>query len=59
MGIALIVLSCIFSYISNFDVAEIHSKDRLQAPNSTYWFGTDNLPRYFQPHSIWGVYRWW
>jgi peptide/nickel transport system permease protein len=56
MGIALIVLLAIFApYISNFDVAEIHSKDRLQAPNSTYWFGTDNFGRDIFSRIVYGA----
>ena len=56
MCIALIVLLAIFApYISNFDVAEIHSKDRLQAPNSTYWFGTDNFGRDIFSRIVYGA----
>ena len=45
LGIAVFfgVLAIFGPWIQNFDPLEIHKQDILVSPNSTYWFGTDNL----------------
>ena len=49
--IAFVVLVAISSavilapYISPFDAFELHVRDRVQGPNSTYWLGTDEAGR--------------
>ena len=40
-----VVISLLAPYIAPFDPMEQHIVDRLQPPNSTYWFGTDQLGR--------------
>jgi len=41
----LIAMAILANQISPFDPIELHLKDKLQAPNTTYWFGTDELGR--------------
>jgi peptide/nickel transport system permease protein len=45
--VLLIVIAVLSPWIANFDYAEPHFSDTLQAPNSTYWFGTDVLGQDF------------
>ncbi len=40
-----VIISLLAPYIAPFDPMEQHIVDRLQPPNSTYWFGTDQLGR--------------
>jgi peptide/nickel transport system permease protein len=39
------IAAIIAPYITPHDALEIHLKDRLLAPNQTYWLGTDDLGR--------------
>lgn len=56
IGVAIIVLMAIFApLIAQFDVAQIHSADALQAPNATYWFGTDNFGRDIFSRIVYGA----
>lgn len=41
----LVVVGVLAPVIAPFDPTEIHARDGLQPPNSTYWLGTDNLGR--------------
>lgn len=56
IGVAIIVLMAIFApLIAQFDVAQIHSADALQAPNAAYWFGTDNFGRDIFSRIVYGA----
>ena len=39
------VLAILGPYIAPYPYDEIHARDRLQPPNTTYWLGTDDLGR--------------
>jgi oligopeptide transport system permease protein len=54
--IALVGFSFIAEKISAFDYATLHSNfaDAFKTPNSTYWFGTDNLGRDYWVQ-VWGA----
>lgn len=41
----LVFVGVLAPVIAPFDPTEIHARDGLQAPNATYWLGTDNLGR--------------
>ena len=41
----LVCVGVLAPVIAPFDPTEIHARDGLQAPNATYWLGTDNLGR--------------
>ena len=41
----LIAMAIFAEQLAPFDPVEIHLRDKLQMPNSTYWFGTDELGR--------------
>ena len=46
IGIGLILIMAIFApWIARYDVAEMHARNRLQAPDAQFWFGTDNFGR--------------
>lgn len=56
IGIALIILLAVFApIIARYDVAQINSKARLQAPCATYWFGTDNFGRDIFSRIVYGA----
>lgn len=40
-----VIISLLAPYIAPYDPMEQHIVDRLQPPNATYWFGTDQLGR--------------
>jgi peptide/nickel transport system permease protein len=40
-----VIISLLAPYIAPYDPMEQHIVDRLQPPNTTYWFGTDQLGR--------------
>lgn len=60
MGLGIVILVCaatlaIFApLISRYDPVEIHVLDRLQAPSTHYWFGTDNIGRDIFSRSVYG-----
>ncbi|MFN2201868.1 MAG: ABC transporter permease [Caldilineaceae bacterium] len=43
--LAWVIMSLLAPHIAPFDPMEQHISDRLQPPNTTYWFGTDQLGR--------------
>jgi peptide/nickel transport system permease protein len=43
--LVLIALAVFDNQIAPYDPIELHLKDKLQPPNATYWFGTDELGR--------------
>ena len=43
--LALVIMAVFAEQLSPFDPIELHLKDKLQMPNATYWFGTDELGR--------------
>lgn len=56
IGIALIILLAVFApIIARYDVAQINSKARLQAPCAAYWFGTDNFGRDIFSRIVYGA----
>ncbi len=40
-----VIISLLAPYIAPYDPLEQHIVDRLQPPNTTYWFGSDQLGR--------------
>jgi len=43
--LALIAMAVFAEQLAPFDPVELHLRDKLQMPNTTYWFGTDELGR--------------
>jgi len=43
--LALIIMAIFAQELAPFDPVELHLRDKLQMPNATYWFGTDELGR--------------
>ncbi len=43
--LSLIIMAIFAQQLAPFDPIELHLKDKLQMPNATYWFGTDELGR--------------
>lgn len=53
--VTLIILALFADFIAPFHYREDHIRDRLVAPNSTYWLGTDDLGRDMLSRLIYGA----
>jgi peptide/nickel transport system permease protein len=51
---SLVVIAALAPWITTSDGLDLHLSDRLQAPGSEHWFGTDELGRDIYDRIIWG-----
>jgi peptide/nickel transport system permease protein len=57
-AVFLIVLALVAAapqLVASFDPLETHPRDSLTSPNTTYWFGTDNIGRDMFSRVAWGA----
>ncbi len=52
--VGLVTIAALAPWITTSDGLELHLADRLQAPSSEHWFGTDELGRDIFDRIIWG-----
>ena len=52
--VGLVAIAALAPWITTSDGLELHLSERLQAPGSEHWFGTDELGRDIYDRIIWG-----